>query len=230
MIAARGVEKRFGSRRVLCGLDLTVDRGRVTLLVGANGAGKTTLLRVLTGLCRPERGSVAIAGLDLTRARLAALGALAFLPQAPRFHPRLTTRAVAHYYGRLRGRTPDEVMAQLGHWGLVDHLGATTAELSGGLRQRLALAIFALARAPALILDEPGLSLDPEWRDRLQAHLNNEARGGAAVLVATHLLGEWEGKVDTCALLETGRIAGTLPPGRLRAFFLTGSDDEPPTS
>src|SRR5690606_9206067 len=103
------------------------------------------------------------------------------------------------------------VGAELHAWGLDEHLRATTAELSGGLRQRLALAIFALARAAVLVLDEPGLSLDPAWRLRLQQHLSREAARGAAVLVATHLLGEWEGKVDRCVLMESGQITATLP-------------------
>jgi len=219
VIEARAIDKRFGARMVLCGLNLEVTPGVVTLLVGANGAGKTTLLRILTGLCEPDRGQVRIAGCDVVIDRLTALSALAFLPQAPRFHPRLTTQQVARYYGALRGRTNDEVMAELTTWGLQDHLRVTTAHLSGGLRQRLAIAVFALARAPVLVLDEPGLSLDPEWRIRLQKHLSAEARRGATVLVATHLLGEWEGKVDACILLEAGRVGGALPPDRLRESF-----------
>ncbi|HEY0947796.1 MAG TPA: ABC transporter ATP-binding protein [Opitutaceae bacterium] len=219
MIQARDVEKAFGARRVLDGLDFEVPPGAVTLLVGANGAGKTTLLRILAGLCLPDRGTVHISGFDIVRERLAALRALAFLPQAPRFHPRLTTWQVGRYYGRLRGRANDDVTQELARWGLLDHVAATTAELSGGLRQRLALAVFSLARAPVLVLDEPGLSLDPEWRTQLQAHLVAEANRGATVLVATHLLAEWEGKVDACVLLEAGRIGGALPPNRLRESF-----------
>jgi ABC-type multidrug transport system ATPase subunit len=87
------------------------------------------------------------------------------------------------------------------------------------MRQRLALAIFALARAPVLVLDEPGLSLDPFWRDRLAAFLTEEAQRGRTVLTATHLLGEWEGRVDRCVLMRDGRIAAELPPGHLRAAF-----------
>jgi ABC-type multidrug transport system ATPase subunit len=219
MITVDGVEKSFGARNVLSGLALEVHPGVVTLLVGANGAGKTTLLRIITGLCRPDRGRVRVGGCDVVEQRLAALEALAFLPQAPRFHPRLTTQQVARYYGKLRGRTGDDVFDELRRWGLHEHLGATTAQLSGGLRQRLAIAVFALARSPVLVLDEPGLSLDPEWRMRLQAHLSAEARRGATVLVATHLLGEWEGKVDACVLLASGRVAGALPPDRLRESF-----------
>ena len=219
MIVLRDVAKRFGSREVLRGLDLDVPPGVVTLLVGANGAGKTTLLRSVTGLCTPERGTVHIAGVDVVRDRVAALAALAFLPQSPRFHPRLTTHQVARYYARIRNRTTRDIADELERWGLNGHLHATTDQLSGGLRQRLAIAIFALARAPVLVLDEPGLSLDPDWRVRLQVHLSAEAARGATVLVATHLLAEWEGKVDACVLLENGRVGGALPPGRLRHSF-----------
>ncbi len=222
MIVARGIAKCFGPRRVLTGLDLEVSPGGVTLLVGANGAGKTTLLRIVSGLCRPDAGELRMAGFDVVRERLRALANLAFLPQAPRFHGRLTTRQVGRYYGKLRGRGPAEVDLELERWGLADHFGATTAQLSGGLRQRLAIAVFALARAPVLVLDEPGLSLDPEWRGRLQAHLSAAAAQGATVLVATHLLGEWEGKTDRCVLLTEGRVGGALPPDRLRDYFATG--------
>lgn len=219
MITAREVAKSFGRRRVLAGLDVDFSPGVVTLLVGANGAGKTTLLRIVTGLCRPDAGTVTIAGHDIVTDRLAALGSLAFLPQAPRFHARLTTRQVARYYAQLRGRSEGDVRDELARWGLGDHLTAMTSELSGGLRQRLGLAIFFLARASVLVLDEPGLSLDPEWRVRLQQQLEAAARSGATVLVATHLLGEWEGRVDCCVLLENGKVSGALPPNRLRESF-----------
>lgn len=222
MISAHGVTKRFRSREVLNGLDIDVPAGVVTLLVGANGAGKTTLLRIVTGLCEPDTGVARVAGFDIVAQRLQALANLAFLPQAPRFHPRLTTLHVAGFYGKLRGRTEGEVEEELVRWGLQEHGSTRTAELSGGLRQRLAIAVFALARAPVLVLDEPGLSLDPEWRARLQAHLTREAHRGATVLVATHLLGEWEGKVDRCVLLESGKVGGALPPDRLRESFPLG--------
>ncbi len=219
MIRVRQVRKAFGSRAVLDGLDLAVGAGAVTLLVGANGAGKTTLLRILTGLIDPDAGSVTLNGVDLLRYRAKALGEISFLPQAPQFHPRLTTRQVAGYYGRLRDRSSDEVARELAAWDLANHANVMTSHLSGGMRQRLAIAIFALARAPILLLDEPGLSLDPFWRARLQAFLTEEARHGRTVFIATHLLGEWEGRVDTCFAIKAGRIEGELPPDRLRAAF-----------
>ncbi len=220
MILARELTKCFGSRVVLDGLAFSAGPGAVTLLVGANGAGKTTALRILAGLTGPDNGTVAILGHDLRCDRRQALAQLSFLPQAPRFHPRLTTEQVAEFYARLRGRDPRAVAEVLEAWGLADCAHVPTAKLSGGLRQRLALAVFALADAPVLMLDEPGLSLDPAWRQRLQEYLTAAARRGCTVLVATHLLGEWEGRTDRCLLIAEGRCAGELSPGRLReAFF-----------
>lgn len=219
MIVVRQLTKSFGKRVVLDRLDLEIAPGSITLLAGANGAGKTTLLRILVGLARPDSGEVLLKGISLRNDRRQALAQLAFLPQAPRFHPRLTARQVASYYGRLRGTTRAAVEGELARWDLLGHADAITSHLSGGMRQRLALAVFALARAPIGVLDEPGLSLDPEWRDRLQAFLVEEAGRGGTILVATHLLGEWERRVDTCQLLESGRIAGQLPVDSLRAAY-----------
>ena len=220
MILTCNLHKRFGSRSVLSGLNLVAEPGAVTLIVGANGAGKTTTLRLLAGLAEPDAGTVAIAGNDLYQNRRDALAQLSFLPQAPRFHPRLTTAQVATFYAQLRGRERNSVAVELERWGLTEFARMPTGKLSGGLRQRLALAIFALADAPVLLLDEPGLSLDPEWRERLQDFLTEEAARGRTVLVATHLLGEWDSRADRCLLVADGKCAGELPPDRLRdAFF-----------
>jgi ABC-2 type transport system ATP-binding protein len=219
MILAREISKSFGSLSVLRGLDLAVEPGAITLMVGANGAGKTTTLRILAGISEADAGVVSIHGRDLKTQRAAALAHLSFLPQAPRFHPRLTTLQTAAFYGELRGRSRRESEAALDSWGVLEFAHVPTGKLSGGLRQRLALAIFALANAPVLMLDEPGLSLDPEWRQSLQDFLVNEASHGRTILVATHLLGEWEGKADRCLLVEHGRSQGELPPDRIRELF-----------
>ena len=79
--------------------------------------------------------------------------------------------------------------------------------------------MLSLPDAPVLVLDEPGLSLDPDWRRRLQAELRASARRGATVLVATHLLGEWNGHADRCLVLERGRVERELPPTRLLEAF-----------
>ena len=219
MITIHQLHKRFGRHAVLNGLDLAARPGEVTLLVGANGCGKTTTLRVLCGLSTPDAGSARIGGADVVRSRLAALSNLAFLPQSPRFHPRLTAGEILAFYASLRGLGPDRVDAVEARWSLADVRTVATGRLSGGTRQRLALAVQALADAPVLVLDEPGLSLDPDWRRFLHAELYGAARRGATVLVATHLLGEWEGHADRCLVLEHGHVSRELPPSRLREAF-----------
>ncbi len=219
MITITGLTKSYGRHRVLDGLDLEARPGAVTLLVGANGSGKTTTLRQLCGLSRPDAGRIVIGGADLTTHRMAALSHLSFLPQSPRFHARLTTIEILEFYARLRGLPPERIAAVSECWGLDDVRTKATGSLSGGTRQRLALAVLMLPAAPVLVLDEPGLSLDPDWRRFLHAELHAAAGRGTTVLVATHLLGEWEGQADRCLVLEQGRVSRELPASRLREAF-----------
>lgn len=219
MVSITGLRKSYGTHQVLDGFDLRARPGEVTLLVGANGCGKTTTLRALCGLSTPDAGNIAIGSADLTLSREAALGQLSFLPQSPRFHARLTVREILAFYARLRGLPAGRIKAVAAQWGLTECLGQPTGRLSGGMRQRLALAVFSLPEAPVLVLDEPGLSLDPDWRRFLQAELRAAARRGVTVLVATHLLGEWNGQADRCLVLDGGRVARELPPARLMDAF-----------
>jgi ABC-2 type transport system ATP-binding protein len=219
MILIDRLTKAYGTHRVLDGLTCEVRAGEVTLLVGANGSGKSTTLRIAAGMSTPTAGRVIVGGHDVARAPGEALAQLSYLPQAPRFHPHLSVRQILRFYARLRGRGDADVTRVLRQWALLDRADAPTKQLSGGLRQRLALAVFSLPEAPVLVLDEPGLSLDPDWRRALQAALLSAARDGRTVLVATHLLGEWEGQVDRCLVLEHGTVRRELPPDGLRQAF-----------
>ena len=219
MITINGLSKSYGRQRVLHALDLDARPGEVTLLVGANGSGKTTTLRQLCGLSSPDDGRIVIGSANLATARMAALRQLSFLPQSPRFHSRLSAGQILEFYARLRGLAPSRITAVRRHWQLEDVCGHATGKLSGGTRQRLALAVLSLPEAPVLVLDEPGLSLDPDWRRFLHAELHAAARRGATVLIATHLLGEWEGQADRCLVLEDGHVTRELPASRLREAF-----------
>jgi ABC-2 type transport system ATP-binding protein len=219
MITIEGLTKSYRSTRVLAGLNLIARPGAITLLVGGNGSGKTTTLRQLCGLSAPDAGRIVIGSADLATSRLAALAQLSFLPQSPRFHARLTAGDILRFYARLRALPATRIDAVAAQWRLGDALGQQTGRLSGGTRQRLALAVLSLPEAPVLVLDEPGLSLDPDWRRFLQAELHAAARRGATVLVATHLLGEWNGHADRCLVLEGGQVERELPPARLHDAF-----------
>jgi ABC-type multidrug transport system ATPase subunit len=219
MITVGSLSKRYGSHQVLEGLSFSATPGQVTLLVGANGCGKTTTMRLIAGLSTPDGGDVAIDGHGLAVSRMAALSALSFLPQSPRFHVHLSVGEILRFYARLRNLPSSRGPVVAERWGLTRSMDVATGRLSGGMRQRLALAVLFLPDAPVLLLDEPGLSLDPDWRRVLQGELSQAAGRGRTVLVSTHLLGEWDDHADRCLVLEGGRVGRELPPDRLREAF-----------
>lgn len=232
MIAAENLSKSYApGRTVLNRLSLVAHPGEVTLLVGANGVGKSTTLRILSGLVRADSGDAFIAGHSLCNSRLEAQRHLSYLPQHIAFHPQLTCTAVLEFYSGLRGLSdPMNPMSRKSRMaelleivGLETEARKRTYALSGGLRQRLGLAVLLLPNAPVLLLDEPGLSLDPEWRERLKQLLAQEARKGKTVLIATHLLAEWEGVADRALQIRPGGEVAGIDPLHLREAFAAGS-------
>ncbi len=219
MIISDNLIKSYDRQPVLRGLSMTARSGEVTLLIGSNGAGKTTTLRILAGLSRADGGKAQICGVNIAENRIGAQRHLGFLPQGVAFHPRLTCREVLRFYARLRGIDASRVDEMLRLVGLEAEAGKRSGVLSGGLRQRLGIAVLLLPDAPVLLLDEPGLSLDPEWRERLQSLLRDEAARGKTVLVTTHLLAEWDGVADRCLLCQDGRGAREIDPCHLRKHF-----------
>ncbi|MHA3774378.1 heme ABC exporter ATP-binding protein CcmA [Verrucomicrobiota bacterium sgz303538] len=218
MIEVRNLSKAYGNQEVLHGLSFMARPGEITLLLGANGVGKTTTLRILAGLLRPDFGDALIGSQSIVRNRVAAQRNLSYLPQDVTFHPRLHCESVLQFYADLRGISRDVVPKLLERVGLVESARKQSTQLSGGLRQRLGLAVLLLPDAPVLLLDEPGVSLDPDWRLRLQEQLQEEAARGKTVLVTTHLLAEWEGVAHRSLLCERGKVV-EVDPFRLREEF-----------
>ncbi len=209
MIKTHGLHKSFGAKTVLHGASFAVEPGTITALVGPNGSGKTTTLHLLVGLVTPDAGTAHVGGVDVVRERAAAQAKLAFLR---RERGERTERGDGVSSGTKvisgpRGADPnsdpksDRIEAALQR---VDLAAAhqPCGTLSGGMRQRLGLALLALADVDVLLLDEPGLSLDPDWRRFLMQWLRDGADTGATVLMATHLLEAWTPVIDrvlTCA-------------------------------
>lgn len=219
MISVKALSKTYQRRTILDRLQFEARRGDVTLLIGSNGAGKTTLLKVLAGIVRPDSGNALISGIDIVGNRISAQRCLSFLPQEVNFDPRLHARQLLAFYARLRGVSNDRIDVVLELVGLREQSNKRVGELSGGMRQRLGLAVMLLPDTPVLLLDEPGLSLDPQWRRQLQQILRDESRQGKAILVATHLLGEWEGISDRVLLCRDGVVEREIDPHRLREQF-----------
>lgn len=219
MISTEHLVKNYGRTPVLRDMSMVAKTGEITLLVGPNGAGKTTTMKVLAGLVRPNGGNARINSFDVVRERIKAQLALSYLPQRPNFHPRLTCAEIIRFYARLRGVALSRCEAMLNQAGLREFERMRIGELSGGTRQRLGIALLLLPDAPVLLLDEPGLSLDPTWRKRLQETLRFEAARGKAVLVTTHLVAEWNNVAHRCLLCCDGRIERELDPTNLPHNF-----------
>jgi len=219
MISARDIVKNYGPKPVLRGISLRANAKQITLMVGPNGAGKSTTLKVLAGLIRPNSGTGQVNGFDILKQRILAQRSTAYLPQRPSFHPKLTCLEVLRFYAGLRGVPVSRCEAMLQLTGLGDAARMRTEKLSGGMRQLLGVAFLLLADAPVLLLDEPGLSLDPGWRKWLQQKLRFEAECGKTILVTTHLIAEWNNVADRCLLCRDGIIERELDSRNLPDDF-----------
>lgn len=178
MISAAKLRKHYGKTLVLRDLSFSARAGEITLLVGANGVGKTTTLKILAGLARADGGSARIGAFDVLRERIEAQRVLSYLPQRPNFHARLTCAQILRFYARARGLVISRCDVVLDRAGLREFQNMRTAALSGGTRQRLGLALLLLPDAPALLLDEPGLSLDRGGGSDCRKFCNSKLRGG----------------------------------------------------
>ena len=238
MIEGTNLHKSFGKHTVLHDASFSVEGGTIAALIGSNGSGKTTTLHVLAGLVTPDAGRASVNGVDVTTAPTAAQEHLAFLPQDVRFHDALTPRQVLRFYAGLRSgqdepsssgrgapsrRSAERLEALLEQVALTDAADKPTGDLSGGMRQRLGIAVMELADAPVLLLDEPALSLDPEWRTFLMDRLRAHADDGAAVLLATHLLDVWTPLVDRVLRCENGQIREETAPSSVPEDVPTAS-------
>jgi ABC-2 type transport system ATP-binding protein len=224
MIAASHLTKRFGSRTAVEDVSFDIARSEILALVGPNGAGKTTTLRMLAGLIGPTRGTIAIDGIQLTRATGSSLRSrIGFLTESPGLWDRLTVRENLTVYARLYALAHVEraVDRLLDRFELGDRADAKAAELSKGMRQKVALARALLHEPPVLLLDEPTAGLDPEIALSVRRLLMDRRAAGCATLVSTHNLDEVERIADRIAVLHTQLIA-IDPPAALRHRLATG--------
>jgi ABC-2 type transport system ATP-binding protein len=224
VISARGLTRRFGARTVVNNVSLEVVRSEIVALLGPNGAGKTTTLRMLAGLIAPTSGSIALDGVLLTRATGARLRArLGFLTEAPGLWDRLTVRENLRIYCGLYGLArPDRIVDRaLEVFALSDHASARAAELSKGMRQKVALARALLHEPPILLLDEPTSGLDPEITRAVRKLLEERRTAGCSILVSTHNLDEAERIADRVAVLDE-RLLALDRPAVLRRRLTTG--------
>ena len=205
MIVVEHVTKRFGRATAVRDASFEIPQGRALALWGANGAGKTTLIRCVLGLIRFE-GRVTVAGFDVRRQGKAARRAIGYVPQELGFYDELSVHEALHFFSRLKGLGRPDTRAALAHVGLDGQHAKRVRELSGGMKQRLALAIALLGDPPVLVLDEVTASLDAVGRDEFVGLLEQLSGSGRTLLFASHRVEEVAALAHRVAILELGAL------------------------
>jgi ABC-type multidrug transport system ATPase subunit len=201
-------------------MSFEVHTGECFALLGPNGSGKSTALKCLAGLVRPSSGTMSIGGFDVVRQGREARALMSYLPQQVSFPEHLRVREVLEFYARLRGLPKGRVDRFMELLDCTDFSGRFVTGLSGGMRQRLAIAVACLPETPLLMLDEPTASLDPESAASLRRLLAGMKRAGRTIVFATHVLADVERLADRIAILVNGRLLAvkTLEESGLKQF------------
>lgn len=214
LLEISGLRKSFGRQVALDDVSLRVAAGQAVALWGANGAGKTTLLKCILGL-HASRGAIRVAGLDARRSGKAARRHVGYVAQQSGFHDDLSAIETTRLFAALQ-RVPRERAAQvLRQVGLEAQATKRVAQLSGGMKQRLALAVALLADPPILLLDEPTSSLDAAARGSFFELLVRLKADGKTIVFTTHRAAEAAQLADRVVVLERGRVIRDAAPGSL---------------
>jgi ABC-2 type transport system ATP-binding protein len=211
MLAADGLVKTYGHRRVLDEFTLHVAAGEIAGLVGPNGAGKTTFIEIVTGLIRPDAGRVTVGDVNAVKQPRSARELLGVCPQETALYPSITVARHLRLFGALAGLRRAALRHAVGDIAelmqLTEVLGKPAGLLSGGQRKRVQAATALVAHRPLLLLDEPTVGADPLTRTALLDVITARAAAGAAVVYTTHYLPELAELGATIALARAGRIA-----------------------
>jgi ABC-2 type transport system ATP-binding protein len=224
-IDVHGLERRFGKRVALAGVDLSVHPGNIHALLGPNGAGKTTLLRTLAGIVAPTAGSVRVAGVDAAKGTRGLRGIVGFVPSNDRTaYQRISGVENLVFYARLHGMRKrvafSRARAVLADVGLADRADDPVQTWSHGMQQRLSVARALLTEPPVLLVDEATHDLDPAASANVRELIAGCAERGAAVIWATQRLDELRGFADRVTLMSSGVAAfeGTVEGLAARAL------------
>ena len=217
IISVRELTKTFGRRKPVVAVDdlsFTVAPGQAVALWGPNGAGKTTVIKCLLGLLRYQ-GTVQVGGYDASSQGKAARRLMGYVPQEITFHHDLSVAQTMRFYARLKKANLERVSQVLSQVGLPAHTHKTISALSGGMKQRLALAVALMSDPPVLLLDEPTSNLDAAARDRFFHLLQEVKEGGKTVVLTSHRMEEIRALADRVLVMERGSLALTCPAGQL---------------
>lgn len=230
-IAVRDLTKRFGKRTVVDHVSLNVEPGQIVGFLGPNGSGKTTVIRMLCGLLTPDAGEGQVLGMDVIRDSRRIKREVGYMTQRFSFYEDLSIRENLDFVARLYGLRPktkyvDDTIEGLGLASRRDQLAGT---LSGGWKQRLALAACIMHRPKLLLLDEPTAGVDPKARRDFWDEIHRLTGSGLTVLVSTHYMDEAErchriAYISYGKLIATGTVDQVIADAGLTTFVVRGAD------
>ena len=229
-VLLQGLCMCFGKREALRGIDARIRQGGITGLVGPDAAGKTTLLRLMAGLMRPTGGSVRLFGMDAASLLADSPNSIGYMPQRFGLYEDLSVRANLELHARLRGVEGEEreaIFARLlSFTALAPFTERLAGRLSGGMKQKLGIACALLGAPRLLLLDEPGVGVDPLSRRELWEMVGELSRGGMTIIWSTAYLDE-AARCPETLMLDEGRLLFSGPPqdmaarARGRVFLLS---------
>ena len=240
VVEANSVTFSYGTLQVLNGLSFSVREGEIFGVLGANGSGKTTLMRIMVGLLRNDGGTITVFGESPPPRYAAQIG---YMPQLSALYQELSVRENVDFFARMygmsdrrfRSRSVEEAIDQVG---LLERIADPVLNLSGGMRQRVSLAIALVHHPRLLLLDEPTVGLDPDLRAVFWVRFRCMAESGTTLMISSHTMDD-AAHCDRLAFLRDGRVIALDTPVALRAatgrsdasledaflYFLGGSED-----
>jgi len=204
-ISATNVTKTYGEFKAVDDLSLQVEKGGVWALLGPNGAGKTTFLKCILGL-REFSGSITIEGYDIVKDPKKAKMQIGYVPQHPTLYDELTVQETLRYFGDMRNVKRSRLKELLEFVGLELWARQPSSALSGGMKQRLMLAVALLSDPPTLLLDEPTANLDVRRQLEFRDLINLLVSEGKTVVLTTHLLGDVDQIAQKIMLINKGKL------------------------
>jgi ABC-2 type transport system ATP-binding protein len=213
MIGVQNLSKRFGELRAVDRISFEVAPGELFGLLGPNGAGKTTTISMVSGLLRPEEGTVTLGEYNLWESPRQAKRLLGLVPQEVALYEEFSARENLFFWGGLYGvaraelkTNVDEILQRVG---LAERAREPVSRYSGGMKRRLNLVIGLVHRPKVLLLDEPTVGIDPQARNAILEIIHDIARQGTTILFTTHHLEEAEKLCDRIAIMDHGQILQT---------------------